>query len=106
MSNHLLDLNGLTVYSKNIAKLYTKGKSKTITIPASNWTDGDTFIEDSFFINEDRYNYFVDATKNSKTEYSTCGVEADDVPFNGVMTFKAIKDPTKDLEINVLRLEV
>lgn len=106
MSSSFLDLDGLTAYNDGLAKVYTRGKSITITILASSWSNGDTFIENPFFLSDDKYSYFVGATKNSRKEYQDCGVEADGVPFNGVMTFKALRDPSEDLEIDILRLEV
>lgn len=77
-----------------------------LVLPASGWVDGVITISDNRFLASAKYKYFVGAWETSKEEYLNCGVETKDVTTNGAITFINKKDPTADLTVNVLRLEL
>lgn len=82
------------------------GTSFLVTLPADGWVDGVLNISDERFLPYDRYNYMVGPVNGSRDEYKECMVEADDITENGILTFHSEEDPTSDLTVKILRLEI
>ena len=48
----------------------------------------------------------MDADEASREEYLECNVQARNITTTGFITFKNDTDPTMDLTVNVIRLEL
>ena len=70
----------------------------TITLPAASWVSGAQTIQDSGFVADDGFWYFVMPNENN--------VQGDNVTTNGEMTFHCSTTPQSDITIYILRLEV
>lgn len=77
-----------------------------LVLPVSGWSDGVLTISDSHLLAQAKYKYFLGADEASKEEFIDCGVQPKDVTTDGVIVFTNKEDPTMDLTVNVIRLEL
>lgn len=77
-----------------------------LVLPASGWLNGEITIADSRLMALSTHKYFVSADEASREEYLECGVQPRDITTTGFITFKNDTDPTMDLTVNVIRLEL
>lgn len=77
-----------------------------LVLPASGWNDGQITISDSRLLAQSTTKYFVVADELSSEEYSACHVRARDIKETGFITFTNETDPTNDLTVNIIRLEL
>lgn len=77
-----------------------------LVLPASGWVNGEITIADSRLLALATHKYLVDADEASREEYLECNVQARDITTTGFITFKNDTDPTIDLTVNVVRLEL
>ena len=84
----------------------TLGDSFEITLNQDSWQENSQTVSDDRFLAAEVYNYIVGPVSTSYTEYTNNGVRADNVPSDGSMTFVCNKEPTKELVVEILRLEV
>lgn len=77
-----------------------------LVLPASGWVNGELTIADSRLLALSTHKYLVDADEASREEYLECNVQARNITTTGFITFKNDTDPTTDLTVNVIRLEL
>ena len=77
-----------------------------LVLPVSGWVNGELTIADSRFLALKTHKYLVDADEASHEEYLECNVQARNITTTGFITFKNDTDPTTDLTVNVIRLEL
>ena len=71
----------------------------TITLPAANWVSGAQTVQDSGFLADENYWYYVHS--------DTVDIVADNIITDGEMTFHCgATTPQSDLTVYILRLEV
>lgn len=67
----------------------------TVTLPASDWIDGEQTAEDPSLLADGSYFYFA---------FGYIGIEADDITENGKITFHCEDEPDVDKTITIIRL--
>ena len=77
-----------------------------LVLPASGWVNGELTVSDSRLLALATHKYLVDADEASREEYLECNVQARNITTTGFITFKNNTDPTMDLTVNVIRLEL
>ena len=77
-----------------------------LVLPASGWADGKLVIADNRLLALKTHKYFVDADEASREEYLECDVQARNITTTGFITFENKTDPTTDLTVNIIRLEL
>ena len=77
-----------------------------LVLPASGWVNGELTVADSRLLALATHKYLVDADEASREEYLECNVQARNITTTGFITFKNDTDPTMDLTVNVIRLEL
>lgn len=77
-----------------------------LVIPAEGWLNGEITVADSRFLASASHKYLLIADEGSREEYTECGVRAKDITATGFITFTNNSDPTEDLTVNVIRLEM
>ena len=77
-----------------------------LVLPASGWVNGELTVADSRLLALATHKYLVDADEASREEYLECNVQARNITTTGFITFKNDTDPTTDLTVNVIRLEL
>lgn len=77
-----------------------------LVLPASGWVDGELTVADSRLLALATHKYLIDADEASREEYLECNVQARNITTTGFITFKNDTDPTIDLTVNVIRLEL
>lgn len=77
-----------------------------LVLPASGWVNGELTVADSRLLALATHKYFIDADETSREEYLDCNVQARNITTTGFITFKSDTDPTADLAVNVIRLEL
>lgn len=82
------------------------GISFDLVLPTSGWVNGELTVADSRLLALSTHKYFIDADETSREEYLECGVQARNITTTGFITFKNDTDPTADLTVNVIRLEL
>ena len=82
------------------------GISFDLVPPVSGWANGEITVADSRLLALATHKYLVDADEASREEYLECNVQARNITTTGFITFKNDTDPTMDLTVNVIRLEL
>ena len=82
------------------------GISFDLVLPVSGWANGEITVADSRLLAFATHKYLVDADEASREEYLECNVQARNITTTGFITFKNDTDPTMDLTVNVIRLEL
>ncbi len=82
------------------------GISFDLVLPVSGWANGEITVADSRLLALATHKYLVDADEASREEYLKCNVQARNITTTGFITFKNDTDPTMDLTVNVIRLEL
>ena len=82
------------------------GISFDLVLPVSGWANGEITVADSRLLALATHKYLVDADEASREEYLECNVQARNITTTGFITFKNDTDPTMDLTVNVIRLEL
>lgn len=82
------------------------GISFDLVLPAAGWVNGELTIADSRFLALATHKYLIDADEASREEYLDCSVKARNITTTGLITFTNDTDPTIDLTVNVIRLEL
>ena len=82
------------------------GISFDLVLPTSGWVNGELTVADSRLLALSTHKYLVDAYEASREEYLECNVQARNITTTGFITFKNDTDPTTDLTVNVIRLEL
>lgn len=82
------------------------GISFDLVLPASGWVNGELTVADSRLLALATHKYLVDADEASREEYLECNVQARNITTTGFITFKNDTDPTMDLTVNIIRLEL
>lgn len=77
-----------------------------LVLPASGWVNGGLTVADSRLLALATHKYLIDADEASREEYLECNVQARNITTTGFITFKNDTDPTMDLTVNVIRLEL
>lgn len=77
-----------------------------LVLPASGWVNGELTVADSRLLALATHKYLIDADEASREEYLECNVQARNITTTGFITFKNDTDPTMDLTVNVIRLEL
>lgn len=77
----------------------------TLTLPAKNWSSMVQTVKHASFLANGSYWYLVSGDMTCIGDFVSTGVEADNVTVNGQMTFRCKTTPTKDLTVNIIRLE-
>ena len=82
------------------------GISFDLVLPVSGWANGEITVADSRLLALATHKYLVDADEASREEYLECNVQARNITTTGFITFKNDTDPTMDLTVNIIRLEL
>ena len=82
------------------------GISFDLVLPVSGWANGEITVADSRLLALATHKYLVDADEASREEYLECNVQARNITTTGFITFKNDTDPTMDLTVNVIHLEL
>ena len=82
------------------------GVTFDLLIPAAGWQDGSITVADSRFIALATHKYFIDAYADGRDVYIKCNVQPKDIIINGFITFTSETQPTADLTVNVIRMEL
>jgi len=82
------------------------GISFDLVLPVSGWANGEITVADSRLLALATHKCLVDADEASREEYLECNVQARNITTTGFITFKNDTDPTMDLTVNVIRLEL
>lgn len=82
------------------------GISFDLILPASGWANGELTIADSRLLALATHKYLIGADEASREEYLDCKVQPRDITTTGFITFKNDSNPTFDLTVNVIRLEL
>lgn len=82
------------------------GVSFDLILPANGWTDGRITMTDSRLIAAATHKYLVDVYDTCRDEYIACNIRAEDITSTGSITFQNETDPTSDLLVNIIRLEL
>lgn len=77
-----------------------------LVLPSSGWVNGELTVADSRLLALATHKYLIDADEASREEYLECNVQARNITTTGFITFKNNTDPTMDLTVNVIRLEL
>lgn len=77
-----------------------------LVIPVSAWTNGEATISDSRLLALSNHKYLVGADQSCRYEYLDCNVQPRDITQSGFITFTSDTDPTVDILVNVIRLEL
>ena len=77
-----------------------------LVLPASGWADGSITVAESRLVAAAKYKYLIDAYEASREEYLECNVRPKDISTTGFITFVCDTDPTKDITVNIVRLEL
>lgn len=77
-----------------------------LTIPFSEWSENSITVQDGKLLSNDKYVYFVSPHEGSYKIYTENNVRPKDVTVNGQITFICEEDPSIDLVVEILRLEV
>lgn len=77
-----------------------------LVLPASGWVNGELTVADSRLLALATHKYLVDVDEASRQEYLECSVQARNITTTGFITFKNDTDPTMDLTVNIIRLEL
>ena len=77
-----------------------------LVLPASGWVNGELTVADSRLLALATHKYLIDADEASREEYLECNVQARNITTTGFITFKNDTDPTMDLTVNIIRLEL
>ena len=77
-----------------------------LTIPVDGWIDGEATVSDERLIALATHKYLVDSDSSCRDEYEDCHVRAKDITQNGQITFASDTDPSMELIVNVVRLEL
>ena len=77
-----------------------------LVLPSSGWVNGELTVADSRLLALATHKYLIDADEASREEYLECNVQARNITTTGFITFKNDTDPTTDLTVNVIRLEL
>lgn len=77
-----------------------------LVIPVSAWTSGEATISDSRLLALSNHKYLVGADQACRYEYLDCNVQPQDITQSGFITFTSDTDPTVDITVNVIRLEL
>ena len=78
----------------------------TVTLPAARWSGRAQKVEDTFFLANSGYCYFVCGDAGCYMDCSDTGIKADNVVTDGEVMFRCEITPDIDLTVNILRLEV
>ena len=82
------------------------GISFDLVLPVSGWANGEITVADSRLLALATHKYLIDADEASREEYLECNVQARNITTTGFITFKNDTDPTMDLTVNIIRLEL
>ncbi len=82
------------------------GISFDLVLPVSGWANGEITVADSRLLALATHKYLVDAGGGRREGYVECNVQARNITTTGFITFKNDTDPTMDLTVNVIRLEL
>lgn len=77
----------------------------TITLPVGSWASNVQTVEHASLLADGNFWYLVGGDACCFMEYGAAIVKADNVTVNGQMTFRCETTPTKDLTVNIIRLE-
>lgn len=77
-----------------------------LVLPSSGWVNGELTVADSRLLALATHKYLIDADEASREEYLECNVQARNITTTGFITFKNDTDPTIDLTVNIIRLEL
>jgi len=77
-----------------------------LVIPASAWANKEVTIADERLLASAVHKYFLSADDASRGEFMECNVQPKDITTNGLITFKSDTNPTKNLIVNLVRLEL
>ena len=77
-----------------------------LVLPSSGWVNGELTVADSRLLALATHKYLIDADEASREEYLECNVQARNITTTGFITFKNDTDPTMDLTVNIIRLEL
>lgn len=76
-----------------------------VTLSSDGWVEKSQTVSSDYFLS-DGYSYLVIASKDSESDYATCGIDPEDVTSNGSMTFTCVEVPDSEITVNIIRLEV
>lgn len=77
-----------------------------LVIPAAGWANGEITIADSRLLALATHSYLLRADQASREEFLDCNVQPKDITTTGFITFTNDTDPTTDLTVNIIRLEL
>ena len=77
--------------------------SFAITLDADDWENNTQGILDSRFL-ASGYAYTVTPASTSFTDYGICGIYADDITYDNLLTFHCSVIPESDLTVNIMRV--
>jgi len=77
-----------------------------LVLPASEWSNKEITITDERLLALESCKYFLSADEASQEEYRKYNVRPKDITTNGCITFESDANPTKDLTVNLVRLEM
>jgi len=78
----------------------------TLTLPAANWSGMAQTAKHASFLADENFRYLVSGDADCFGDYSKAVVKADNVTVNGQMTFRCETVPTRNLTVNIIRLEI
>jgi len=77
-----------------------------LVIPVSAWVNGKATIADGRLLASDVHKYFLSVDESSREMFLQCDVQPADITTNGQITFTNQSNPTADLTVNLIRLEL
>lgn len=77
-----------------------------LILTASGWVNGEITVADSRLLASAVHKYLIDTDEASREAYLDCNVRARNITTTGFITFTSDTDPTEDLTVNVIRLEL
>ena len=82
-----------------------KSTSFSVTLTVSGWSNSSQTVSNAELI-ANGYSYVVSPDPDSYDEYTSCIVRADDVTYDGSITFYCAETPSTNLTVNILKIEV
>lgn len=97
--------SNISTLQTSVASKSEKGQSFTITLDSNDWLNGEQTISDVRFVTSG-YIYIITPTSTSFAEYGESQIVAQEVETTGEITFTCQSEPTNDLVVNVLKVQV
>ena len=82
------------------------GISFDLIIPKESWQDGSAEVSDERLLALSTHKYLLSADQASREEFIGCNVQPKDITVSGTLAFTCDEEPTMDLTVAIIRLEL